>query len=113
MCVSVAQDDTIPDWVRDALPELPTTMARCDRRAAGVERACRDAVEAALLSSHVGQTLPAVVVDHTEKGAPIVQITDPAIVIRVTGSAAPGAAVTVRVAESDVTTGTASLEIVG
>jgi len=72
-----------------------------------------DAVEAAVMQSHVGETFPASVVDLNDKaGAVTVQLMDPAIVARATGVAELGAEIRVRVRAADVATGRVELEVV-
>ncbi len=58
VCEAIAAGAEVPGWVRAALPHLPELMAETDRRTRAVERACNDAVEAALLVGHVGRTYP-------------------------------------------------------
>ena len=96
------------------LPSLPEIMAASDRLAGAVERACTDAVEAAVLASLVGRELPGVVVDDGgEKGRDVeVQLADPPVLARAKGDAQLGAEVTVRVVAADVAAGAVELEIV-
>lgn len=96
VCAAVSAGEPVPAWAREALPLLPTLMAEGDRRASAVERACTDAVEAAVLSSHVGQALPGSVVDLNGRGVPVVQVLEPAVVAAAEGTAQLGDRVTVR-----------------
>ena len=89
VCASIAADQPMPSWVRASLPELPELMAASDQRARGVERASTDAVEAAALSGHVGETFAAVVVAADEKGV-TVQILEPPTVGHASGHAKLG-----------------------
>ena len=66
----------VPDWARAALPTLPELMRSSDRRAKAVERACTDAVEAAVLAPRLGETFTASVVDLSDKGPSLVQLVD-------------------------------------
>nr|WP_138442676.1 RNB domain-containing ribonuclease [Sinomonas susongensis] len=74
LCEALANAREVPHWVRDALPALPGLMAASDLRAAQVERASLDLVEAALLVHRVGQEFDAVVVSGSKpspaNGAP-------------------------------------------
>jgi VacB/RNase II family 3'-5' exoribonuclease len=63
VCLALCAGDPVPDWVLDALPGLPRTMARTGQRAGSYERAIVDVVEAALLTGRVGEAFDAVVVD--------------------------------------------------
>jgi exoribonuclease R len=92
----------VPGWVRRALPALPEAMAASDRQARAVERACTDAVEAAVLERRVGEVFDAVVVDRQERGGVVVQIADPAVGAKATGEADLGDRVRVRLVEADV-----------
>ncbi len=104
VCEAIARDGEVPGWVRAALPHLPEIMAETDRRARSVERACNDAVEAAVLVGRRGQTYRAVVVDTAERGVEV-QLTDLPILGFATGGAPLGDTVTVRVESADVATG--------
>ncbi len=64
-----------------SVPTLPEIMTDSDRLASAVERACTDAIEAAALQHRVGETFRASVVDVSMNGG-LVQITDPAILLR-------------------------------
>ena len=55
-------------------------MAEADHRSKAVERGCTDLVEAAVLSTHVGEVFDGVLVEPGR-----VQITDPAVVAPATG----------------------------
>ena len=87
----------VPDWVLAALPAVGGEMARGAARAASVDRACTDLVEATVLSSHVGEVFDGVVIDERT-----VQVADPAVVGRlVDGSGLAGRRVRVRLLEAD------------
>jgi exoribonuclease R len=109
VCEALSAGHEVPDWARAALSALPETMAESDHRASAVERACTDAVEAAALSSFVGQSFPGVVVDTGHHGMPVVQLVDPAVLAVARGAARPGAEVTVQVVSVDVADGTVDL----
>jgi exoribonuclease R len=111
VCAAVSAGEPVPSWAREALPLLPTLMAEGDRRASAVERACTDAVEAAVLSSHVGQALPGSVVDLNGRGVPVVQVLEPAVVAAAEGTAQLGDRVTVRVVGADMAAGRVMLRI--
>lgn len=96
----------VPDWVREAFGRLPDAMRRADERAAKVDRAVLDLVEAATLHGHEGRRFDAVVTDIDERGARI-QLTDPAVVARLDGDdpkvaeLEPGVAIRVRLTAAD------------
>ena len=112
VCEAVSQGREVPGWVRDALPGLPEVMAASDKVAAGVERACADAVEAAALADRVGQEFRAMVVDERDDGHVQIQIDEPAVLGRASGSAELGTWVTVRLVEATVATGVTRFEVV-
>ena len=85
-------------------------MKTTDELAGKVERACADAAEAAVLSSHVGESLAASVVEKRDKGV-LVQLKDYAVVGTCEGEAELGADVQVKVVSADISTRKVVLEI--
>lgn len=112
VCAAVSAGEPVPTWARESLALLPGLMAEGDRRASAVERACTDAVEAAVMISLVGQSLSGSVVDRNGRGVPVVQLLDPAVVALAQGTAESGDQVTVRVVGADVAAGRVDLEVV-
>lgn len=116
-CAALSAGEPVPDWVRQALPELPAIMSETDRLAGAVERAGVDLAEALLLSNRQGQTFRGVVVDAGKDGAGekgLVQLTDPAVLARIS-SPAPltlGAEVTVRLSTVDPARRTVEFELI-
>lgn len=102
VCHSLCRGEDVPQWARDALPLLPALMARSSALAAKVERACIDAVEAAVLEHRVGERFDAVVVDHNGSDRLVVQLVDPAVTALADGQAPLGASVRVELAAADV-----------
>ncbi|GAA3799920.1 RNB domain-containing ribonuclease [Cellulomonas soli] len=104
-CLALCADVPVPEWVRAALPDLPSRMASGDAHASAYERACLDLVEAALLAGRTGEVFDAVVVDVREdRAAGVVQLRDPAVRARVGGEGLPlGEAVRVRLTDVSVT----------
>lgn len=103
---------TVPDWARQALPELPKIMARSSNVANRLDRMTLDAVEAALLAPRIGETFDAVVLSaggmsgsHKNDGG-TVQLTDPAVEAVCDGHLEPGTDVRVRLTAADIATGT-------
>ncbi|MDA0184166.1 RNB domain-containing ribonuclease [Solirubrobacter phytolaccae] len=91
---------------REALPGLPATMAAAGRRAGAVDRAVVDLVEAVLLAGREGESFEAVVIDDG-----VIQLRDPAVRAKVSGSPAPGTTVTVRLERADPATRTVTFTL--
>lgn len=91
---------------REALPTLPATMAAASRRASAVDRAVVDLVEAVLLSGREGETFRAVVIDDG-----VVQLREPAVRGKVSGSPPPGTEVSVRLERADPATRTVTFTL--
>ncbi|WP_240930375.1 RNB domain-containing ribonuclease [Isoptericola sp. BMS4] len=94
VCLAHAAGRPVPGWVRDALPELPGTMATTARRASRFERGCVDVVEAALLEGRVGERFSGVVVDVDDApddgvGRGEVMLRDPAVRAPLEGAGLP------------------------
>jgi exoribonuclease R len=97
--VLVGRSGPAVDW--SALAE---EMETAETRAAQVERAAVDLVEAITLRDRVGQVFSATVLD-TDRDAAHIQLADPPVRARLHGSDhQPGDAVTVRLTEADPTT---------
>ncbi len=112
VCAAISAGTPAPEWALDALDALPDIMRDSDRRAGAVERACQDAVEAAVLSTRLGETFDAVAVDRTDKGTVIIQILDPAVVAHADGEVAIGTEVKARLVSADIATGKVGFELV-
>ncbi len=100
VCLALCADVEIPAWTIAALSKLPAEMSAADRRAAALERACVDVVEAVLLSHRVGQSFRAMVVEHRNSHS-VVQLADPAVRADAVGDLPLGEAVFVRLAEAN------------
>ena len=109
---SICAGREVPSHVRAALTDLPQAMQVSGRRASAVERACIDAVEAAVLAPLVGQRITGFVVDEGPDGVAEVHLREPAIVARVTGEVELGAEVLVDVVAADILTSEVDLRIV-
>ncbi len=102
-----------PGWAVDALDELPEVMEATTRRQRALERAVVDLVEAVVLRGRRGERLRAVVTARRGDGV-VVQVTDPAVVTRVTADGLrPGDEIEVRVGDVDVDERRVELEVVG
>jgi exoribonuclease R len=100
-----------PDWVRDALDELPEVMRAANSRAGALDRAVVDHFEALVLSTAIGDELDAVVVDRRGE-ASVLQLTDPPVVATVGVALTLGDTVRVRVVAADPVARSVQLEVV-
>lgn len=80
VCLAVAGDRPVPDWVLGALPDLPGRMLEGRRRVGDVERESLDAVERAVLEPYRGTPLPAVVIDVRDERRGEVAVREPAVI---------------------------------
>lgn len=103
VCLAVSAGAEVPEWTLAALPQLPETMARSNRRAQQYEAGIISTVEAAVLERRVGETFSAVVVDVDESGGGgTVQLADPAVTAHCEGTLPLGERVEVRLELADV-----------
>ena len=63
LCVALCAGEPVPDWVLQALPGLPRTMAAADQRASRYERAVIDLAEALVLAPRIGEAFEATIVE--------------------------------------------------
>lgn len=104
-CEALVAGKPVPDWVREALPTLPKLMGRSDGVASRLEHASVDAIEAALLSTRVGEKFDATVISAKETGG-IIQLTDPVVTANVEGAVTAGETVRATLAAADIASGT-------
>ncbi|MCU1395422.1 MAG: ribonuclease [Ilumatobacteraceae bacterium] len=108
--LAVANGSPVPDHVQAAFARLPDVMDKADARSSRVERAVIDMVEAIALQGSEGTTFDVVVTDVDDRGARI-QLSDPAVVARVSAhSVEPGDALTVRLVSADPAKRTVTFE---
>jgi exoribonuclease R len=101
ICLALAADEPCPDWVREALPELPDLMAGSDTLAARVDKACLDQVEAWVLGNRIGHEFDAIVL-RSEGGNADVFLPDPPVIAKCVGGNLPeGETVRVRLTQAD------------
>ncbi len=100
ICVAHSAGLPIPSWVTEALPQLGQTMISGVRRGGKVDRACIDAVEAAVLDSHIGEDFAAVGLDEDT-----IQLAEPAVVARCKGDIPVGKRVQATLVHADIRDG--------
>ena len=105
LCVALCAGKPAPDWVLQALPGLPATMAASDRRAGRYERAVIDLAESLVLAPRVGERFHAsiVEVDRRDPRHGTAMLRDLAIEARVEGDRPLplGDAITLELVEAD------------
>ncbi len=106
ICLAVAGNYPVPQWVLDALPHLPEWLNSANRRAGSYSRETTGIVEAALLAEHIGAQFTGVVVEVDDKNGHRgeIMIPDPAVHARVTSNVALplGEEITVTLTDADV-----------
>jgi exoribonuclease R len=102
ICLAAHANSQVPQWVRDALPELPAQMQSADHLAHAADRAVVDATEAWLLRDRVGEVFTAVVLGTDDHSATIA-LDEPAVRAKCPGAGlVAGERVHVRLLEADV-----------
>jgi exoribonuclease R len=100
VCLAHCAGRGVPGWVRGALPALGGEMETGVHRGSRVDRACLEAVEAAVLAPHIGETFEGVGLS-----ADTVQLADPAVVARCSGDVAVGRRQRIRLVSATPETG--------
>ena len=80
-------------------------MGRTDGVASRLDHASVDAIEAALLSTRVGEVFDAVVLSAKESGG-VIQLTDPVVTAPIEGAVTAGQSVRATLFTADIATGT-------
>lgn len=104
VCDALCAGTPIPEWARSALPTLPPVMSRTSATAGQVERRTVDTIEAAVLSSHVGQVFEGTVLSAGERQGTI-QIAEPAVSASCDGHIEVGTTVRARLTVADIASG--------
>ncbi|BBH66762.1 ribonuclease R [Actinoplanes sp. OR16] len=114
-CLALHEGRPIPDWAREALPQLPKTMSSTDRTASAADRGAIDLAEAVLLEQRVGETFEAAVLDREEGSEKrpaqgTIAIDEPAVRARCLGDLPLGSRIEVRLTTADPSTRTVRFE---
>jgi len=112
VCLAVHDGREVPEHVRAALADLPSTMGRTDRAANAAERAVVDLVEALLLQGRDGQEFEVAVLDVDEQRGGTVALDDPPVRARCRGRLTLGTRAVVRLVEADPVTRKVHFEVV-
>ena len=110
ICEAIVHGEPVPEWVIEALPELPKAMGASGALASRLERESVDAIEAALLSGREGETFEAVVVS-LRKGGGVIQLAEPLVSASLAGGIEAGQVVRVRLVSADIATGEVEFEL--
>lgn len=102
ICEAIANDKEIPEWARQALPELPALMASSDQLTSRVERESLNAVEAAVMSSFVGDVFDAVVISTRNGTSGTIQIKEPPVTARCEGKLTTGTTIRAELVSADI-----------
>ena len=79
VCLAACAGKPVPEWVRAALPDLPTVMSATGRVGRSVANGALAALEALVLNGHVGQVFDGVITS-VRKGQGEVVLAEPAVV---------------------------------
>ncbi len=100
VCLAYTAGRPVPEWARDGLTKVGEAMAAGAARSGRIDRACVNAVEAAVLAPHLGRVFTGVGLDDRT-----VQLENPAVVARCAGEVAVGRRQRARLVAADVETG--------
>ncbi|HEV8559500.1 MAG TPA: RNB domain-containing ribonuclease [Actinophytocola sp.] len=113
ICLALCAERDVPNWVREALPDLPRLMEMSDVLASKVDRACLDLVEAWVLGDQIGREFDAMVL-RSEQGSAEVFLPDPPVIARCEGDGLPeGGRIRVRLVHADATARKVTFERAG
>jgi exoribonuclease R len=110
ICAALCAGTPIPDWARSALPELPGLMQHSGAITSQFEHRAIDEVEAALLSTRVGETFDATVISLTKTGGSI-QLTEPAVTSHCNGALTDGSVIRAKLVQADIASGQTTFEL--
>ncbi len=99
-CLAASNGRPVPEWVKADLESVVASMTAGSRRGKSVDRACTDAVEAAILAEHVGETFAAVGIERER-----VQVVEPPVVATCEGDIPVGERLEVRLISVDPVAG--------
>ena len=82
VCIAACAQAPVPEWVLQALPDLPDVMEQTGRRARAIGRGALTALEALVLRGHEGEVFDGVITSEREGRGELV-LTEPAVVTEV------------------------------
>jgi exoribonuclease R len=110
VCEAISSGTAIPTWARDALPDLPELMAHSGAVASQFQHRALDTVEAAVLSTRVGDTFDATVISLSKTGGSI-QLAEPAVTAHCNGALVDGSVVRAKLVTAYIPTGQVVFEL--
>lgn len=108
VCIAHSAHRDVPEWVRNALDELPSTMARTSQRASQASRRALGVIQALMMNGREGSTYEGVIVEANDARS-TVMLSDPAVTGTVNESLTAGTAGTFTLVSVDVDTGSITL----
>ena len=82
VCIAACAQAPVPEWVLQALPDLPGVMEQTGKRARAIGRGALTALEALVLRGHEGEVFDGVITSEREGRGELV-LTEPAVVTEV------------------------------
>ena len=111
VCIAACAQAPVPEWVLEALPDLPDVMEQTGKRARAIGRGALTALEALVLRGHEGEVFDGVITSERDGRGELV-LAEPAVVTEiragrgVSGDGLPvGERVRVRLLSADPATG--------
>ena len=112
VCIAACAQAPVPEWVLEALPDLPDVMGQTGKRARAIGRGALTALEALVLRGHEGEVFDGVITSERDGRGELV-LAEPAVVTEIrAGTKAPddglpvGERVRVRLLSADPASGT-------
>ena len=112
VCIAACAQAPVPEWVLEALPDLPDVMEQTGKRARAIGRGALTALEALVLRGHEGEVFDGVITSERDGRGELV-LAEPAVVTEIrAGTKAPddglpvGERVRVRLLSADPASGT-------
>ena len=82
VCIAACAQGPVPEWVLQALPDLPSVMEQTGRRARAVGRGALTALEALVLRGHEGEVFDGVITSERDGRGELV-LAEPAVVTEI------------------------------
>lgn len=111
VCIAACAQEPVPEWVLQALPDLPGVMEQTGKRARAIGRGALTALEALVLRGHEGEVFDGVITSERDGRGELV-LAEPAVVTEIRagkkaldGGLPVGERVRVRLLSADPTSG--------